>query len=91
MHDKSPNRAKPHDCIGRGILFQRASSSLTRHIVRFDIPLQASTESDPRNPDKEQLRADILAMVQRGMSYLKIGMALGIHWTRVGQIVKNNA
>jgi DNA-binding CsgD family transcriptional regulator len=40
-----------------------------------------------RNPDKAQLRADILAMLQQGMSYRKIGAALGIHWTRVQQIV----
>jgi hypothetical protein len=61
---------------------------LSRHILRFDIPLPASTESDLRNPDKEQLRADILAMLQQGMSYRKIGAPLGIHWTRVGQIVR---
>lgn len=66
----------------------RVSGTLTRHILRFDIPLPVSTESDLRNPDKAQLRADILAMLQRGMSYRKIGAALGIHWTRVGQIVK---
>ncbi|MBN8591988.1 MAG: helix-turn-helix domain-containing protein [Anaerolineae bacterium] len=41
-----------------------------------------------RNPDKEQLRAEIFVMVQQGMSYRKIGAALGIHWTRVQQIVK---
>jgi len=47
-----------------------------------------STQSDLRNPDKEQLRADILTMCGRGMSYREIGAALGIHWTRVRQIVK---
>jgi hypothetical protein len=50
--------------------------------------MPVSTESDLRHPDKEQLRADILAMLQRGMSYRKIGTILGIHWTRVGQIAK---
>ena len=62
----------------------------TRHIHRFDIPVPQSTESDLRNSDKEQLRADIFAMRERGMSYRKIGAALGIHWTRVQQIVKSN-
>jgi hypothetical protein len=51
--------------------------------------LPASTESDLRHPDKEQLRADILVMRAKGMSYRKIGLALGIHWTRVQQIVKS--
>lgn len=51
--------------------------------------MPASTESDLRNPDKAQLRADILVMLKQGMSYRKIGTVLGIHWTRVGQIVKS--
>jgi hypothetical protein len=68
----------------------RVSVPLTRHILRFDISLPASTESDLRNPDKEQLRADIFAMLQRGMSYRQIGALLGIQWTRVGQIVKQD-
>jgi hypothetical protein len=66
----------------------RVSGTLTRHILRFDIPLPASTESDLRNLDKAQLRADILAMRDRGMSYRKIGAVLGVHWTRVGQIAR---
>ena len=68
----------------------RVSGTLTRHILHFDIPLPASTESDLRNPDKEQLRAVIFTMRERGMSYRKIGAALGIHWTRVGQIYNCN-
>jgi hypothetical protein len=66
----------------------RGSVPLTRHIHRFDIPVPHSTESRLRNPDKEHLRADILAMLQKGMSYRKIGAILGIHWTRVGQIAQ---
>ena len=65
------------------------SGTLTRHILRFDIPLSASTESDMRNPDKEQLRADILTMRAEGMSYRQIARAVSLHWTRVGQIVKS--
>jgi hypothetical protein len=65
------------------------SVPLTRHIHTFDIPLSPSTESSLRNPDKEQLRADILILLQKGMSYRQIGIVLGIHWTRVGQIFKS--
>ena len=61
----------------------------TRHSLRFDIPLPASTESDLRNPDKEQLRADILAMRESGMSYRQIAREVGLHFTRVQQIVKS--
>jgi hypothetical protein len=59
-----------------------------RHILQFNILLPASTESGLRNPDKTQLRADILALRADGMSYRQIGAKLGIHWTRVGQIAK---
>lgn len=64
-------------------LDMRVSVPLTRHILHFDIPLPASTESDLRNPDKAQLRADILAMRADGMSYRRIARAVGLHWTRV--------
>jgi DNA-3-methyladenine glycosylase I len=67
----------------------RVSGTLTRHILQFDIPLPASTESDLRNPDKEQLRADILVMRADGMSYRQIARVVGLHWTRVQQIVKS--
>lgn len=66
----------------------RDSGSLTRHILLFDIPLPVSTESDLRNPDKEQLRADIRAMRADGMSYRQIAREVGLHWTRVQQIVR---
>lgn len=68
----------------------RVSVPLTRHSLRFNIPLPASTESDLRNPDKEQLRADILAMRVAGMSYRQIARVVGLHWTRVQQIVKSS-
>ena len=65
----------------------RASGTLTRHKLQFDVPVPASTVSDHRNRDKVQLRTDILIMREQGMSYREIGSTLGIHWTRVGQIV----
>jgi hypothetical protein len=40
----------------------RVSVALTKHLVRFDVPLPASTESDLRKPGKAQLRADILTV-----------------------------
>jgi hypothetical protein len=80
--DAARSEARFHD------LDMRVSGTLTRHILHFDIPLPASTESDLRNPDKTQLRTDILTMLQQGMSYRKIGAVLGIHWTRVGQIAR---
>ena len=74
---------------GQDHVIRRVSGTLTRHSLRFDIPLPASTESDLRNPDKIQLRTDIVALREQSMSYREIGEGLGIHWTRVGQIVKS--
>lgn len=42
------------------------------------------------NVDKALLRRRVLELRQQGMSYRQIGAALGIHWTRVGQIVKES-
>lgn len=66
----------------------RVSGTLTRHVLRFDILLPASTESDLRNPDKEQLRADILVMRESGMSYRQIAREVGLHWTRCSRLSK---
>jgi hypothetical protein len=82
------DRSKKYQ-YGYYFLDLRVSVPLTRHILRFAIPLPASTESDLRNPDKERLRADILAMRTQGMSYRQIARAVGLHWTRVQQIVKS--
>ena len=65
----------------------RGQVPLTRHFYSFDIPVPVSTEANLRNPNKGQLRADIFALLEQGMSYRQIGEALGIHWTRVGQII----
>ncbi len=80
----------PDDLViaGYGNLDLRVSVPLTRHMHRFAIPLPESTKTRTRIPDKAQLRAAILAMMEQGMSYRAIGAALGIHWTRVGQVVR---
>lgn len=60
---------------------------LTRHILRFDLPLPTSTESDLRNPDKDALRQIIFDLRAKGMSYRQIGEVVGLHFTRVRQIL----
>lgn len=62
---------------------------LTRHIHTFDMPEATSTASNRLNGNKALLREKVLEMRQRGMSYRKIAVAVGLHWTRVGQIVKS--
>ena len=59
-----------------------------RHIHPFKIPLPLSTEVDLRHPDKEKLRETILTLRAQGMSYRQIGCEVGLHFTRIGQILK---
>jgi hypothetical protein len=68
----------------------RGRVPLTRHIHLFAIPVPLSTESNLRNPNKEHLYKEIQAMVRQGRSYRQIAHELGIHWTRVGQILKDH-
>ncbi len=67
----------------------RVSGTLTRHKLQFDIPIPISTQSDLRNPDKGQLRTDILMMRERGMSYREIAGETRLHHSRVWQIVNS--
>jgi hypothetical protein len=67
----------------------RGTVPLTRHILPFDIPVPTSTLSEQLNADKDLLRKQVLEMREAGMSYRQIGAVVGLHWTRVGKIVKN--
>lgn len=70
------------------LLDLRVSVPLIRHILQFDIPLSASTESDLCNPDKDALHQTILDLRANGMSYRQIDEIVGLHWTRVSQIAR---
>ena len=52
------------------------------------MPETASTASNRLNGNKALLREKVLKMRQQGMSYRQIADAVGLHWTRVGQIVR---
>jgi hypothetical protein len=44
--------------------------------------------ADLQNPDKARLKETVLALRAAGWSYRQIGRQVGLHWTRVGQILK---
>ena len=69
---------------------KRADLLKTRHIHVFEIPVPPSTAADLKYPDKGQLRETIVALRAEGWSYREIGREVGVHWTRVGQIVKRD-
>jgi hypothetical protein len=47
-----------------------------------------STAANERNPDKAKLKETILVLREMGWSYRQIGREVGLHWTRVGQILR---
>jgi hypothetical protein len=67
--------------------FLRATGLYTRHKHSFEL--------SPYNPtknlytDKAALRERVLALRAQGKSYREIGREVGLHWTRVGQIIKS--
>lgn len=65
--------------------------SSTRQRHDFDIPVPESTASRERHPDKARLRTRVLALRAAGHSYRAIGQQLGLHHSRVWQIVKSAA
>jgi hypothetical protein len=46
-------------------------------------------KSNHLHPDKEQLRETILELREQGLSYREIAQAVGLHWTRIQQIVRS--
>jgi hypothetical protein len=61
--------------------------SLTRHNIEFPIPLPISTQSDHLNPDKAKLREIIFDLRSQGWSFRQIAQEVGLHWTRIQQLV----
>ena len=66
----------------------RDGNPITRHTLDFEIPLPQSTVTNLSFSDKALLRTLVLELHEQGMSYREVGNKLGLHWTRVGQILK---
>jgi hypothetical protein len=66
----------------------RDGNPITRHTLNFEVPLPQFTVTELSFSDKALLRTLVLEMYEQGMSYRDIGRKLGLHWTRVHQIVK---
>ena len=68
----------------------RDSLSNTRHKLEFDIEIPDSTVSRDRNPDKTALREKIFQLRTEGKSFREIAREVGLHWTRIQQIVNES-
>jgi len=66
---------------------QRDNHPSTGRTHGFDLPVPATTAASDRNPDKAKLKEIILALRAQGWSYRQIAAEVGLHWTRVGQIL----
>ena len=58
----------------------------TRHTLEFDLPVPAA--NDRKYPNKAEQKRVILALRALGWSYREIAEEVGLHWTRVGQILR---
>lgn len=56
--------------------------------VGFDLAQSDVSIATRRNPDKAQLRTTVLKLRDQGMSYREIAHEVGLHWTRIQQIVR---
>ncbi len=68
---------------------ERDSFPYTRHTLTFELPVSSSTAANGRYPDKTHLKETILVLRAAGWSYREIAREVGLHWTRVGQILKS--
>jgi hypothetical protein len=59
------------------------------HTHASDLPVSPSTAANQRYPDKAQLKETILVLREAGRSYRHIARDMGLHWTRVGQVIKS--
>ena len=75
--------------MGLKIAVAEVKLSKTRYFFYgFAIPFTASFHSNYRYPDQSQLRETILTLRAEGLSYRAITHAIGLHWNRIGQILK---
>jgi hypothetical protein len=74
--------------LGKRDMDLRGHVPYPSQILEFQVPLSDFIIQNQRHPDKAQLQNTILALRAQGVSYRKIADAVGLHWTRVQQIVK---
>ena len=53
------------------------------------VPSALSSNPNTLYADKTELRAKIFELRAEGWSYREIAREVGVHWTRVGQILKH--
>ena len=61
----------------------------TRHTLDLVVLPPQSTQSNQQQPNKEQLRSNTLNLRAQRKSYREIAQMVGVHWTRIHQIVKS--
>jgi hypothetical protein len=66
---------------------ERASNPKTRHTLEFALPLPASTITNQQVSDKAKVRETIFQLRAEGLSYREIAKVVGLHFTRIRQIL----
>jgi hypothetical protein len=63
-------------------------SPYTRQTIKFNLPVPAAI--DRKYPNKAEQKHVILELRALVWSYREIAEEVGLHWTRVGQIVRGS-
>jgi hypothetical protein len=66
---------------------ERASNPKTRHTLEFTLPLPAATITNQQVQDKAKVRETIFQLRAEGLSYREIANVIGLHFTRIRQIL----
>lgn len=61
--------------------------SFPSHSTEFNVLLSGNASALQRHPNKAQVREVILTLRENNLSYREISRIVGLHWTRVAQIV----
>lgn len=65
---------------------ERDSHPFTRHTLAFNLPV--ATSKNQKCSDKAEQHRVIMQLRAQGWSYREIANEVGLHWTRVGQILR---
>jgi hypothetical protein len=65
---------------------KRGRHPFTRHTLEFELPVSAACKR--KYSDKAEQRRVIVELRVLGWSYREIAEEVGLHWTRVGQILR---
>lgn len=88
LREALENKTAPVLCRSCLLMDPRGALVKTRQAYHVSLETPQSTVTNQINPDKQALFARAAELYKSGKSVREIGRELGIHWTRVHQLLK---